>query len=39
MRVILADHHAQARWALETMLEEQPEFDLIGQAANAEGLL
>jgi two-component system, NarL family, nitrate/nitrite response regulator NarL len=39
MRIILADHHAQARWALKTMLEEQPELNLVGEAVNAQDLL
>ena len=39
MRIILADHHAQTLWALRTMLEEEPEFDLVGEAVDAEGLL
>ena len=39
MRIILADHHAQSLWALKTMLEEESEFDLIGEAVDAEGLL
>ena len=39
MRIILADHHAQSLWALKTMLEEEPEFDLVGEAVDAEGLL
>ena len=39
MRIILADHHTQACWALKTLLEEQPEFDLIGDADNAQILL
>ena len=39
MRIILADHHEQSRLALETLLEEQPEFDLIGEAVDAQDLL
>jgi DNA-binding NarL/FixJ family response regulator len=39
MRIILADHHTQACWALKTLLEEQPEFDLVGDADNANTLL
>lgn len=39
MRIILADHHAQPLWALKTLLEEEPEFDLVGEAANAQDLL
>jgi DNA-binding NarL/FixJ family response regulator len=39
MRIILADHHAEPRLALKTLLEVKPEFDLIGEAVNAQGLL
>lgn len=39
MRIILADHHAKPRWALRTLLDEQPEFDLNGEAVDAQGLL
>jgi len=39
MRIILADNHPQALWGLRTRLEEQPEFDLIGEAVDAQGLL
>ena len=39
MRIILADHHVQPRWALKMSLEEQPDFDLIGEAMDAPGLL
>ncbi len=39
MRIILADHHVQPCWALKTLLAEQPEFELIGEAVEAGGLL
>ena len=39
MRILLADHHVHPRWALKTLLEEQPEFDLIGEAEDAQSLL
>jgi DNA-binding NarL/FixJ family response regulator len=39
MRIILADHHAQPCWALKTLLGEQPEFEIIGEAVDSEGLL
>ena len=39
MRIILADHHAQPCWAIKMSLEEQPDFDLIGEAMDAPGLL
>jgi DNA-binding NarL/FixJ family response regulator len=39
MRIILADPHPQALWALKTTLQEKPEFDIIGEAIDADGLL
>lgn len=39
MRILLADHHTQPLWALKTMLQEQPEFEVIGDATDAESLL
>ncbi len=39
MRLILADHHVQSCWALRILLEEHPEFDLIGDAGDAPALL
>ena len=39
MRIILADHHAQSLWALKTILNEQPEFDLVGAVEDAHNLL
>jgi two-component system, NarL family, nitrate/nitrite response regulator NarL len=39
VRIILADHHEQSRLALGTLLDEQPELDLIGEAMDAQGLL
>jgi two-component system, NarL family, nitrate/nitrite response regulator NarL len=39
MRIILADHHVQSHGVLKMLLEEQPEFDLIGEATDAPGLL
>ena len=39
MRIILADHHGQSLWALKTLLQEEPELDLIGVAEDAGSLL
>ena len=39
MRIILADHHAQPCWALKTLLNEQPEFEIIGEAVDGESLI
>jgi len=39
MRVILADHHAQSRWAVKILLDEETDFDVVGEASDAQGLL
>jgi two-component system, NarL family, nitrate/nitrite response regulator NarL len=39
MRIILADHHTQPCWALKMLLEEQPEFEIIGEAVEGEALV
>jgi DNA-binding NarL/FixJ family response regulator len=39
MKIMVADHHPQALWALKTMLEEKPQFNVIGDAVNAYKLL
>jgi DNA-binding NarL/FixJ family response regulator len=39
MRIILSDHHVQPRLALKMLLDEQPEFNVIGEAADAQELL
>jgi DNA-binding NarL/FixJ family response regulator len=39
MRIILADHHSQALWALKTTFQEKSEFDVIGEVTDGESLL
>ncbi len=39
MQIILADHHEQPRLALDMLLKEHPDFDLVGAAVDAQGLL
>lgn len=39
MRLILADHHEQPRLALTTLLKEQSEFNLLGEALDGQDLL
>lgn len=39
MKIMLADHHPQALWALKTMLLEKPLFEVIGDATDAYKLL
>jgi DNA-binding NarL/FixJ family response regulator len=38
MRILLADHHPQALWALKLSLETMLEMDVIGEATDAETL-
>lgn len=39
VRVVLADHHRQALRALRILLQEEPDLELVGEAADAQGLL
>lgn len=39
MRIILADQHAQSRWALKTVLQEETEFDLVGVVEDEHSLM
>jgi DNA-binding NarL/FixJ family response regulator len=39
MRILLADSQAKVRFALRVLLERQPGFEVIGEAASAEELL
>ncbi|KPK08347.1 MAG: hypothetical protein AMJ56_11825 [Anaerolineae bacterium SG8_19] len=39
MRIILADHHRQALWALKTTLQEESELEIVGEVMDSEGLL
>jgi len=39
MRILLADHHPQALWALKTSLDEQTGFQVAGEATDANELL
>jgi DNA-binding NarL/FixJ family response regulator len=39
MRIILADHHQHALWALKTTLQEEPDLEIVGEAVDSEGLL
>jgi DNA-binding NarL/FixJ family response regulator len=39
MRVILADSHAKVRLALRLLLEQQPDVEILGEAADTTGLL
>ena len=39
MRILLADHHPQALWALSTTLQEKSDFEIAGEAKNADELL
>ena len=39
MRVILADHNRSTVWALQTLLEEEPNMEVVGEATDAQKLL
>jgi DNA-binding NarL/FixJ family response regulator len=39
MRIFLADHESNVRYGLRVLLEERPEFEVVGEAADAENLL
>ncbi len=39
MHIILADQNQKARWALMTVLREEPDLEIIGQAENLDELL
>ncbi len=39
MRIILADHHPQALWALKMLLSEGSEYTITGDAVDTDGLL
>jgi len=38
MRIILGDPNPNALWALFMVLQEEPDFEIVGQAVDAEGL-
>jgi DNA-binding NarL/FixJ family response regulator len=38
MRIILADHHSQVLWVLKTMLQEESELEIVGEAGDTESL-
>jgi DNA-binding NarL/FixJ family response regulator len=39
MRILLADHESNVRYGLRVLLEERPEFEVVGEAADAQDLL
>lgn len=39
MRILLADHHAEPRWALKTALAEVPGCELVGEAKDGWDLV
>jgi len=39
MRILLADHESNVRYGLRALLAERPEFEVVGEAADAEDLL
>ena len=39
MHILLADHHANALWALKTLLQEEPGLEVVGEAVDGENLI
>ena len=39
MRILLADQESNVRYGLRVLLKERPEFEVVGEAADAGGLL
>ena len=39
MRILLADYESNVRYGLRVLLEERSEFEVVGEAADAEDLL
>mgnify|MGYP000063645948 CR=1 FL=1 len=39
MRVMLADSHTKIRWALRTVIDEEPGLTLVGEAIEAQDLM
>ncbi len=39
MRVLLADHHETARWAIRTLLQEVTGFEIVGEATDGASAL
>ncbi|NJN82881.1 MAG: response regulator transcription factor [Caldilineaceae bacterium] len=39
MRILLADHHDTARWAIRTWFEDEPDFELVGEAMDCKSAL
>jgi DNA-binding NarL/FixJ family response regulator len=39
MRILLADHESNVRYGLRVLLEERSEFEVVGEAVDAEDLL
>jgi len=39
MHILLADHHANALWALKTLLQEEPGLEVVGEAVDGESLV
>lgn len=39
MNILLADHHANALWALKTLIQEEPGLEVVGEAIEGESLI
>jgi len=38
VRILLADHHANALWGLKTLIQEEPGLEVVGEAVDGESL-
>jgi len=38
VRILLADHHANALWGLKTLIQEEPGLEVVGEAMDGESL-
>lgn len=39
IHILLADHHANALWALRTLIQEEPGLEVIGEAEDGQSLM
>jgi DNA-binding NarL/FixJ family response regulator len=39
IHILLADHHANALWALRTLIQEEPGLEVVGEAQDGQSLI
>jgi DNA-binding NarL/FixJ family response regulator len=39
IHILLADHHANALWALKTLIQEEPGLEVVGEADDGQSLI